>query len=209
MMIIPRTSVGIEIAGQDLRIAAVREFAGKRRVLRVDILPDFLNLSEEDRLATLAGHFKRNSLLSFNIQLVLPGAWGVTRDLEFPAAVGAGERLRSAVALQVENLSPWALDEIYWDCVWEPKEKGSRSIVAHVGIIPRTVLDPWIALFRSARLALTAASLSSLSWAHGAVILWGTSHPVLVLGAEKERVEGTLVQNGRIHSVAVSGVDMG
>src|SRR5204863_4629037 len=137
----------------------------------------------------------------------LPGRLGVIRDLEFPAAVGLGDGVRSAVSLQVENLSPWSLDEIYWDCVWDTTGKPSRPIIVHVGIIPRGVLDPWIALFRSAGLALTGASLSSLSWAHGAAVLWGTAHPVLVLGAEKEHVEGTLVQGERINSIALGGAD--
>ncbi len=33
MLLIPQTSAGIEIEGQDLRIAVVRDFAGKRRLV--------------------------------------------------------------------------------------------------------------------------------------------------------------------------------
>ncbi|MBI4474839.1 MAG: PilN domain-containing protein [Acidobacteria bacterium] len=207
MRIIPRTIVGIEIAGQDVRIAVLRDIAGKRRLLRADVLEDFLRLSEEDRLGTLAGHFKRNRLSNFNVHLALPGVFGVTRDLEFPAAIGDGENLRSAVALQVENLSPWGLDEIYWDCAWEPAGNGSRAIVVHVGIVPRGVLDPWIALFRSAGLALTGASLSSLSWAHGVIALWGSARPTMVLVAENNYVEGALIRDGRLQSVSATGSD--
>jgi Tfp pilus assembly protein PilN len=79
-------------------------------------------------------------------------------------------------------------------------------VVVHVGIVPRTVLDPWIGLFRSARLALTGASLSSLSWAHGATVLWGTSRPAMVLAAENDYVEGALIRDGRIHAVHTPGV---
>jgi Tfp pilus assembly protein PilN len=206
MRIIPRTSVGVEIAGQDLRIAVLRDFAGKRRVLRADVLQSFIGLSEQDRAESLVAHFKRNKLSNFNVQLALPGTWGVTRDLEFPAT-GIGDKLRSAVALQVENLSPWPLDEIYWDCVWETPAKSVRPIVVHVAIVPRGVLDPWVTLFRSAGLALTGASLSSLSWAHGATALWGSSQPLLVIGAENEYVEGTLVHDERVNSMAVTGGD--
>src|SRR5712671_4673639 len=136
MRIIPRTSIGIEIAGPDLRIAVMRDFAGKRRLLRMDILSAFVALTPEDRVNTLVAYFKRNRLSHFNVHLTLPGTLGVIRDLEFPAAVGLGDGVRSAVSLQVENLSPWGLDEIYWDCVWDITGKPSRTIIVHVGIIP-------------------------------------------------------------------------
>src|SRR5262249_31683558 len=171
MRVLPQTSVGIEIAGQDLRVAVVREFAGRRRLIRVDVLTGFLGFTEEDRVQYLVAHFKKHKLAGFNVHLALPGTWGITRDLEFPATVGEAETLRSAVTLQLENLSPWPLEEIYWDCTWEPPAKGASSVVVHTGIVPRAVLDPWIALFRSTRLALTGASLSSLSWAHGVSVL--------------------------------------
>jgi len=207
MMIIPRTSIGIEIAGQDLRVAVVRALGGKRRLLRKDVVQGFVALSAEDRQQTLVALFKRHKLGHFDIHLTLPTAWGVTRDLEFPAAAGVAERLRSAVALQVENLSPWDLDEVYWDCVWEPVGKTTRSILVHVAIVPRAVLNPWIDMFRSAGLALTGASLSSLSWAHGINVLWGTASPTMVLAAEGNYVEGALVREGRVHAVSMDGDD--
>jgi Tfp pilus assembly protein PilN len=207
MRIIPQTIVGIEIAGEDLRIAVLRAFGGKRRLVRMDTLTGFAALSEEDRASALAAHFKTHRLSNFNVHLSLPGTSGVTRDLEFPASVVTGDALRSAVALQVENLSPWTLDEIYWDCVWEPPAKGARSVVVHVGIVPRAVLDPWIGLFRSARLALTGASLSSLSWAHGVMVLWGTKRPVMVLAAENNYVEGAIIRDDRIYAIYLPGTD--
>src|SRR5262245_5189620 len=207
MMIIPQTIVGIEIAAEDVRIAVLRAFAGRRRLVRMDTLTDFAGLSEEDKATTLAAHFKTHRLSNFNVHLNLPGTAGVTRDLEFPASVATGDALRSAVALQVENLSPWTLDEIYWDCVWELPAKGARSVVVHVGIVPRSVLDPWIGLFRSARLALTGASLSSLSWAHGVMVLWGTKQPAMVLAAENSYVEGALIRDDRIYAIHLPGTD--
>jgi Tfp pilus assembly protein PilN len=205
MKLIPQTSVGIEITAQDVRIAVLREFAGKRRLVRIDALTGFAALSEEDKVASLTTHFKRHKLSGFNIHLTLPGTSGVTRDLEFPSSVGTGDALRSAVALQVENLSPWALDEIYWDCSWELPAKGARSIIVHVGIVPRLVLDPWIELFRSTRLTLTGASLSSLSWAHGVTVLWGSERPSMVLAVENDHVEGMLIRDGRIFAATSAG----
>jgi Tfp pilus assembly protein PilN len=207
MKIIPQTNVGIEIAGNDARIAVLKEFGGKRRLVRMDTLAGFTSLTDEDKAAALAAHFKRHRLSNFNVRLTLAGSLGVTRDLEFPALVGTGDALRSAVALQVENLSPWALDEIYWDCTWEQPAKAARVIVVHVGIVPRAVLDPWIGLFRSARLALTGASLSSLSWAHGVTVLWGTERAAMVMAAEADYVEGALIRDGRIHAIHMPGRD--
>jgi Tfp pilus assembly protein PilN len=207
MKLIPQTSVGIEIAGKDLRIAVVREFAGRRRLVRLDVLTGFVGLTEEDSATYLAAHFKKHKLTNYNVHLTFPGAWGVTRDLEFPVAVGTGEALRSAVALQVENMSPWTLDEIYWDCAFETPAKGVRTIIVHVGIMPRAVLDPWIGMFRSARLALAGVSLSSLSWAHGVTVLWGKDKPAMVLAAEEGYVEGSLIRSDHIYTVSLPGAD--
>src|SRR5690242_19511510 len=120
MRLIPQTTVGIEIAGNDLRIAAVRDFAGKRRLLYQEVLAGFLTLPEQDRSSVLLALFKKNRLSGLNVQLTFPGTSGVVRDLEFPAGQALEANLRSAVALQIESLSPWPLDEIYWDCAWAP-----------------------------------------------------------------------------------------
>jgi general secretion pathway protein L len=204
MRLIPQTTVGVEIAGQDFRIAVVRDFAGKRRLLREEVLPGFLGLSDEERGPALLAAFKKARISGLNVHLSFPGNCGIVRDLEFPAAQVLEANLRSAVTLQVESLSPWPVDEIYWDCAWET-EKGARSIVVHVGIVPRQVVDPWIGLFRSVGLALTGASLSSLSWAHGAITFWGTARPAIIMAAENDYVEGTLIRDGRIHAATMEG----
>src|SRR5436189_4606733 len=105
MSLIPQTSVGIEIAGEELRIAVLREFAGRRRLVRMDVLAGFLVLSDEDRAIQLSSHFRKHKLFNFNAHLTVPGSWGVARDLEFPSTIGTADAVRSAVALQVENLS--------------------------------------------------------------------------------------------------------
>lgn len=204
MRLIPQATVGIEIAASDLRIAVVREFAGKRRLLYQEELAGFLALPEQDRGSALLAKFKKNKLSGLNVHLTFPGNCGVVRDLEFPAAQAMEANLRSAVTLQIESLSPWPIDEIYWDCAWEI-DKGARSIVVHVGIIPRQVVDPWIGLFRSTGLALTGASLSSLSWAHGAITFWGSARPAMIVAAEKEYVEGALIRDGRIYAAVLEG----
>jgi Tfp pilus assembly protein PilN len=204
MRLIPQTTVGIEIAGQDLRIAVLRDFSGKRRLLYKEVLAGFLGLPEQDRGPALLAVFKKNKITGLNIHLSFPGNCGIVRDLEFPAGQALEANLRAAVTLQIESLSPWPLDEIYWDCAWEA-EKGARSIVVHVGIVPRQVVDPWIGLFRSLGLALTGASLSSLSWAHGAITFWGTARPAMIVAAENEYVEGTLIRDGRIHAAVMEG----
>jgi general secretion pathway protein L len=197
-----RTSVGVEVAGREVRIAVIHEFAGKRRLLRLETLPQFLDGTTEQRVRTLSLYFNQNRIPHSHIQLVLPAACGVIRDVEFPGA--AAGHLRSAVALQLDNLSPWGTDEIYWDFAYEPPKKGSTTVWAHVAIAPKAVLDPWISLFRAAGLALAGASLSSLSRAHGASLLW-TAEPVMIVGLEDSYVEGMLVRDGRLYAVGLEG----
>src|SRR6185436_4108386 len=49
--------------------------------------------------------------------------------------------------------------------------------------------------------------LSSLSWAHGVTVLWGSQRPAMVLAAENNGVEGALIRDGRIYAINLLGSD--
>ena len=72
----------------------------------------------------------------------------------------------SAVALQIEAMCPWPPEEIYWSFA-QQEIKATGKILLTLVIVPRANIDPWIDLFRSAKLPLSGASLSPASCAHG------------------------------------------
>jgi Tfp pilus assembly protein PilN len=193
------TTVGIEISGKDVRIAVLRTLMGKVRLLQALEISDFVSLPPDEQKASIAKLVAQHKLPAARVYLSLPRDRGVVRQIEFPLEVR--EKLRSAVALQLETLCPWPGDEIYWDFAEEPPKKGAKSLTATVVMIPRDALDPWIEFFKSVKLPLSGASLSSVACAHGVRALWTDDIPTIVLDCEAGYVEASLLQGNRLTSV--------
>jgi len=198
-----KNSIGIEIAGKDLRLAVLRSRLGKLRLVQTLDVPGFVGLAQGDQVSAIVQLVTRHKLSASSVYLTLSRDQGIVRQFEFPVEVL--EKLRSSVALQLETLCPWPAEEIYWDFSGDSPRKGSKSIRVTVAIIPRLVLDPWIELFRLAKLPLSGASLSSLSIAHGVGSLWKGNAPTIVLDCESGYVEGVVVQSGQLFSVTQNG----
>ena len=193
------TSVGIEVSGRDLRLAVLRSVMGKLRFVQSLEISGFVDLPPEEQKASIALLVSRHKVPSGRVYLSLPRDRGIVRQIEFPVEVR--EKLKSAVTLQLETLCPWPVDEIYWDFAEEVPKKGAKTIRATVVIIPRVALDPWIEFFKSVKVPLSGASLSSMSCAHGVRVLWTDEVPTVVLDCEAGYVEASLLQGNRLTSV--------
>ncbi len=202
-----RTSVGIEISGKDLRIAVVRRAGGKLRLVQTLEISGFSDLPPEEQRTSIAKLVQRHKLSSGHVYLSLPRDRGVVRQMAFPVEIR--EKLRPAVTLQLETLSPWPADEVYWDFAEEAPKKGNKAIRVTVVIIPRTALDPWIDFFSAAGLPVNGASLSSVVCAHGVRTLWTDDVPVCVLDCEAGFVEASLIQGHRLTSITEKADDPG
>ena len=198
-----RTGVGVECAGKDLRIAVVRSSFGKLRLMQYVAIPGFADLEPDDRKAALAKVVKQHRIPAARVFLSLPRDHGVVRQMEFPVEVG--DKLRHAIALQLETLCPWPVEDVYWDFARDVPKQSAKSTTVSVVIIPRTVLDPWLEMFRAVKLPLSGASLSSLSCAHAVAALWRDIVPTVVLGCEANYVEGALIQGSRLGSLTLKG----
>jgi Tfp pilus assembly protein PilN len=195
-MIVTKTTVGIEIAGSDLRLAVLRSSFGKVRLIGVHRIADFVGLDEVQRRNAIAALLKNNRISATRVYLALPREQGIVRQLDLPSDLG--QKIADAVRLQVETLSPWTLDEVYWSFAREPQKKNRKLLTVTVAMIPRTALDPWIACFKSAGLPLSGATLSSLAYGHGASALWSDAVPTVVLHREQSYIEGILVNGSHI-----------
>lgn len=205
-MTIFKTSVGIQIGSKDLRFAVVRNVAGKLRLVSTFEAKGVLDLPLDERKEAVSKLIAERKLPLGGVFLSLPRESGIVRQLDFPAEVL--DKLRSAISFQIDSLSPWPADEVYWDFAHEPVKKNARTFQATVVIVPREILDPWIEFFRSIGLTLTGASLAPLYCAHGISVLWPLSSPTLVLDCEDGYVEGCLVQDGRLSSITQAGEDL-
>ena len=199
---LPRTAVGFEIAGSDLRVAVVRSSFGKSRLLGSFTVEGFVDLGKDQRLEELRKIAERHTLRGLRIFLTLPQGSGLVRGMDFPVEIR--DRIRSAVDLQVESLSPWPSEDIYWDMAWRSPAKDARSVTVTIGIVTRDTLDPWIDLFDSAGLPLSGFSFSTMAWAHAASTLWSDDIPTILLSLERDYAEGSLVNGNRITSIGLA-----
>jgi Tfp pilus assembly protein PilN len=200
-----KTSVGIQLAGKDLRFAVMRSTFGKLRLIASEVISDFAGKPSEEQKTLLRQTITRHKIPSTRVFLTLPHESGVVRQVELPVEVR--ETLRRAIELQLDVLSPWPAEDIYWDVIQEPVKRSGKSFIATISIIPRSTLDPWIELFKSVKLPLSGASLSSLASAHAAAGMWRDAPATIILDCEPEYVEGAFVREGRITSVTIDGTE--
>src|ERR1051326_4398349 len=201
-----KTSIGFEISNNDLRVGIVKSVFGKLRFVGAHTIEGFVGMDDAHRQESLSTFFRKQKIGSGQYTLTLPHDFGIIRQLDFPSEIR--DKLKPAVALQVESLSPWSLDEVYWDYSVESAKPATKTITINVGIVPRSALDPWIVFFKTAGFPLSAASLSSLAYAHGVTIIWPDSRPVVVLSCSDLGVEGVVVNRSRLVSLMIRGDDV-
>jgi Tfp pilus assembly protein PilN len=199
-MILAKNSVGIEICGNDLRLAATRSQFGKLRLNAVHSIPGFTALSDEERKKALRTLIKNHRIPTGRVYLTVPREQGIVRQVDLP--VEMAQKLADVVKIQVETLSPWPLEEIYWDFGQEAPKKGRKLITVTIAIVPRTMLDPWIEFFKSVGAPLSGATLSSLAYAHGASTLWKDTRVNLILHREESSFEGVVVNQSRVAALS-------
>src|SRR6266516_4839432 len=204
-MILAKSSVGVEIAGRDLRLAVLRSSVGKLRLLATHRIAGFLDLDEEGKKKAVRTLVRNSRIPGMRVYLTLPREHGIVRQVDLPSEMA--QKLAEVVRLQVETLSPWPLQEIYWDFGQEPQKKSRKLITITIAIIPRTILDPWIAFFKSAGVPLSGATLSSLAFANGTNALWKDAIPTIVLRQEHSYTEAVAVNGSRIAALTVPATE--
>src|SRR5262245_41320171 len=104
-----------EVLGEELRISLIRLFGGKQRVLKTTSIP---NTSQA--LSQALGR------TSNRVLLCLPREQGVVRQLQLP--VDIQRDLKSALTLQIEAISAWPEQEVYWDYIVEKAEDNPKML---------------------------------------------------------------------------------
>src|SRR6266568_2740647 len=125
-MILAKSSVGVEIAGRVLRLAVLRSSIGKLRLLATHRIAGFLDLDEEAKKKAIRTLVRNSRIPGLRVYLTLPREHGIVRQVDLPSEMA--QKLAEVVRLQVETLSPWPLQEIYWDFGQEPQKKSRKLI---------------------------------------------------------------------------------
>jgi general secretion pathway protein L len=131
-----------------LTINLIRRSLSAERVVKAG------TVSGEDRNAQLKAVIGKSSNRAF---LALSRDHGVVRKLQLP--VDVQQDLKSALALQIEAISSWPEQEVYWDYLVERPGDKAKWLAITVVIIPKSVLDPWLRLFESCNTPLSGATL--------------------------------------------------
>jgi len=163
-----QTAAGIDVTDSSLGIAVVQSRFGKLHVVSSEEISGFKQLSEDAQKAAIEDLARKYGLARARVFLTIPRSFGLSRQIELPVEVGG--QLSSAVALQIESLSPWPSEEVYWGYAAEKPGRNAKTISVLVGIIPRSMLDPFLALFRSAGVSLSGASLAGIAQAHALML---------------------------------------
>ncbi|HYR89048.1 MAG TPA: PilN domain-containing protein [Terriglobia bacterium] len=190
-MIFSKTSVGFEVGDKDLCLAVMRSNLGKVQLDGVHRIAGFIEMNDEERKKAIRTLVKSVRVPTTRVYLSVPRTQGIVRQINLPGDLG--QKVADVMKLQVETLSPWPLEEIYWDFVTEPPKKNRKLSTTTIAIIPKTALDPWIAFFKAVGIPLSGATLSSLAYGHGASVLWGGVVPTVILHLQQSCTEGVVV----------------
>ncbi len=207
------TTTGIELFGDDLRIVVLAGLTRGVRVTKSVTIQGFGGggsaLDPASRIERLASAVRTYRIPTRNVHLVLPGSFGTVREIDVPSAV-TGD-LADVAALQLESVSPWPIEDIWWSAGGGDSRNSKLPIrKALLSVIPAEAARPWVDLFHQVGLPLASLSLAPAAWAEGLVRLFGTDRPSVALGVLEDRVEGVLVTRDRaMAATGTFGIGLG
>ena len=149
------TGVGVEIAGDDLRIVVAQVRPGGVVVVAHCVIARFTERPATEWGAEYAAFAKRAQATSLPVTVVLPRRDVVVRHLNLPG-VDAKE-LGSAVSWQVDSLHPYADEPVAH--AWA--RLGDSAAQVMVGLVRQDLLDRYTNLFAEAGLKLASITFSA------------------------------------------------
>jgi general secretion pathway protein L len=136
----------VEENGEGLLLTLIRRFIGKETVLKKIVVPDAAALPQT------IGKCSNRAFLNLRREQ------GIVRHLQLP--VDVQQDLKSALTLQIEAISSWPEQDVYWDYIVSKAKDTPKLLQITVVIIPKTVLESWLQTFEAARIPLAGASLA-------------------------------------------------
>ncbi|HLI85994.1 MAG TPA: PilN domain-containing protein [Bryobacteraceae bacterium] len=147
------SSIGIEIAAEDLEVTAVRVRPARIQVAGHATIANFAARPAGEWGAEYLAFLKSLAMAHVSATVLLPRREVIVRQLALP---GVARRDRaSAIRLQLETLHPYGDDEISWD--WTPI--GENAVL--VGIARREAIERYVRLFAEAGIAVASFTFSA------------------------------------------------
>lgn len=150
------SGVGIEIAQRNLDVTAVRVRPNGIDVLGTTTIGDFAARPAAEWGAEYAQFLKETGGTHLAATVLLPRRETIVRHIALPGV--AGRDLPAAIALQIDTLHPYGEDDVVYG--WSRLENGGVLL----GILRRTVLDRYVALFAEAGVAVASFTFSAAAF---------------------------------------------
>ncbi len=129
----------------------------KARLLRDDRPLEEIRILDGGVDAGTAARLKSHE---YPLVLMLPRSWVLSRTVVLPAA--AAENLGQVLGFELDRLTPFTADQVYFDYQQQPRESGSDMLTVDVALVPRRRVDDWLDMLRTAGIPVDAMSAPDL-----------------------------------------------
>jgi type II secretory pathway component PulL len=158
------SGVGLEIGSKDLEVAVTRVRPNKIQVLGRLTIDDYATRPAAEWGAQYARFLQASGAERLSATVLLPRREVIVRQIALPGV--AAKDIEGAIRFQLDTLHPYGEDEVVWG--WSPLAYGGVL----VGIVPRAIIQRYVALFNEAGVAARSFTFSAAA-VHAAIRLNG------------------------------------
>lgn len=165
-MIYLKTSVGIELRGEDMLISSLQSNLSGGVFTHFLRIPGYRLREKADLQKEIDFFFKSNGISRENIVLGIPRHDVVLRYLNLPSEVA--DNLKQVVHYQVQSYEPVEGERYYYDYVRIDKgeEEDGKKLTVLIAMVRKTTLDELLTLLRSVGVRPMTVTCSSIGLAN-------------------------------------------
>jgi hypothetical protein len=162
------SGVGLEIRDTRLEVAVTRVRPNRIQVLGRLSVEDYATRPAAEWGAQYARFLKASGAERLSATVLLPRREVIVRQIALPAV--AARDIEGAIRFQLDTLHPYGEDDVVWG--WSPLSGGGVL----VGIVPRSVMERYVALFTEAGVAARSFTFAAAA-VHAAIRFNGNGLP--------------------------------
>ncbi len=163
-MIYIKSSVGVEICGEDLRMAVLQSNLSTGVFTSFKRIPAYRTRDKEEIRKEINHFFKSQRLSKDNIVLGLPRKDIILRYLDLPAEVS--DNLKQVVLYQVQSFEPTEEDKFYFDYAPLKGAHDAKRLIVLLIMIRKNTLDGYLDVLRELGIKPAAVVCSSVALAN-------------------------------------------
>ncbi|MBN1571091.1 MAG: PilN domain-containing protein [Acidobacteria bacterium] len=163
-MIYLKTSVGIELRGEDMLISSLQGYFSKGTFTHFRRIANYRNRVLEDLRMEVNQFFREAGLGRDNVILGIPRKDIVLRHLDLPS--GVADNLRQVVYYQVQSFEPTEEDKFYFDYTLLNGSASAKKLSVQLVMVRQSTLDGYLQILRGIGIRPVAVLGSSMGLAN-------------------------------------------